>query len=102
MFRPRSPAQGEEDFVRNVDSVLRQLSPTDPRDKFMLEFRFIQSKVGRLLRGVEGKGRCVRFQSGVMGHLLAQLPTEPFQKWLSFHQVSAPHVCRPVPAGGAA
>ncbi|KAM3196656.1 hypothetical protein ACQJBY_072388 [Aegilops geniculata] len=45
MFWPRSPAQGEEDFVRNVDSVLRQLSPTDPRDKFVLEFRFIQSNV---------------------------------------------------------
>lgn len=39
---------------------------------------------------------------GLMGHLLAQLPTKPFQKWLSCRQVSAPHVCQPVPAGGAA
>lgn len=39
------PSQGEEDFVRNVDSVLHQLSPTDPRDKFVLEFRFIESNV---------------------------------------------------------
>ncbi|KAM0856112.1 hypothetical protein ACQ4PT_049330 [Festuca glaucescens] len=39
------PTHEREDFIRNVDSVLCQLSPTTPRDKFVLEFKLIKSDV---------------------------------------------------------